>query len=214
MTTRRRALAVLAALAAALCAASASLAAGTHRPRHASHRAPACHPTRRHRCPKRHATKKLKRTPKPAAGAPVGAPSPGSGSTGAWSTVPAAVGPAASEPAAAPSGSGETPAGEAPAPGAAHVQVTAEDTDGFRFALSRPSVPAGKVVIEFVNHGQDEHNMHVLEPTQGSEEGALPNTVPGAHPSLSLNLRPGSYTLFCSLPGHEAAGMKATLTVN
>jgi plastocyanin len=93
------------------------------------------------------------------------------------------------------------------------VQVTAQDTEGFRFVLSRTTVPAGKVIIEFVNHGQDEHNLHTLEPGEGSEGGSLPNTAPGAHPQLSLEMRPGSYTLFCSLPGHEAKGMKATLVV-
>jgi plastocyanin len=94
------------------------------------------------------------------------------------------------------------------------VEVTAEDTEGFRFVLSRPSVPAGKVIIEFVNHGQDEHNLNAVEPNTGSDEGSLPNTAPNGHPSLTLNLRSGSYTLFCSLPGHEAKGMKATLVVN
>jgi plastocyanin len=93
------------------------------------------------------------------------------------------------------------------------VQVTAEDSEGFRFVLSRTSVPAGETIIEFVNHGQDEHNLHALEPDETSEAGSLPNTAPGAHPELKLDLRPGSYTLFCSLPGHEAKGMKATLVV-
>jgi plastocyanin len=92
------------------------------------------------------------------------------------------------------------------------VQVTAEDTGGFRFVLSRTSVPAGEVAIEFVNHGEDEHNLNV-KPGEGPLEGSLPNTAPKAHPSLTLNLHAGSYTLFCSLPGHEAKGMKATLVV-
>jgi plastocyanin len=94
------------------------------------------------------------------------------------------------------------------------VEVTAEDSGAFHFVLSRPTVPAGKVIVEFVNHGQDEHNLNAVEPTEGSLEGSIPNTAPNAHPSLTLNLRPGSYTLFCSLPGHEAKGMKATLVVN
>ena len=94
------------------------------------------------------------------------------------------------------------------------MQVTAQDTEGFRFVLSRTTVPAGKVIIEFVNHGQDEHNLHTLEPGEGSEAGVGFRTrQPGAHPDLSLEMRPGSYTLFCSLPGHEAKGMKATLVV-
>lgn len=96
----------------------------------------------------------------------------------------------------------------------AHVEVTAEDGEAFRFVLSRPSVPAGKVIIEFLNHGQDEHNLHAVEPTEGSEVGSLPNTVPNAHPTLALNLHAGSYTLFCSLKEHEAKGMKATLVVH
>jgi plastocyanin len=94
-----------------------------------------------------------------------------------------------------------------------HVEVTAEDSEGFRFVLSRPSVPAGKTIIEFVNHGQDEHNLNAVEGTAGSAVGSLPNTVSNAHLSLTVELKPGHYTLFCSLPGHAAKGMKATLVV-
>ncbi|MFZ1926346.1 MAG: plastocyanin/azurin family copper-binding protein [Solirubrobacteraceae bacterium] len=102
----------------------------------------------------------------------------------------------------------------APTPEATpHVEVTAEDTEAFRFVLSRPTVPAGKVIIEFVNHGQDEHNLNAVEETEGSVAGSLPNTPSSGHLSLTVNLRPGSYTLFCSLPEHEAKGMKATLIV-
>lgn len=91
--------------------------------------------------------------------------------------------------------------------------MTAEDAEGFRFVLSRPTVPAGKVIFEFVNHGQDEHNLNATQPTEGSVVGSLPDTVPNAHQSLTLEMRRGSYILFCSLPGHEAKGMKATLVV-
>jgi plastocyanin len=133
----------------------------------------------------------------------VGAPS----ASGGGSTPGNGTGPTGSSGGAAPAEPPSAPTGPA------HVQVTAEDTEGYRFILSRTSVPAGQVIIEFVNHGQDEHNLHALEPAAGTEAGSLPNTVPGAHPQLTLDLRPGSYTLFCSLPGHEAKGMKATLTV-
>ncbi|HEY5286275.1 MAG TPA: plastocyanin/azurin family copper-binding protein [Solirubrobacteraceae bacterium] len=95
-----------------------------------------------------------------------------------------------------------------------HVEVTAEDGEGFRFVLSRSSVPAGKTIIEFVNHGQDEHNLNAAEGKEGEEVvGSLPNTPANDHSSLTVDLKPGSYTLFCSLPGHAAKGMKATLTV-
>ena len=90
------------------------------------------------------------------------------------------------------------------------MQVVAKE---FSFTLSRPEVPAGEVIVEFLNRGEDPHNLHLAEAGEGSEAGAFPNTAPGVHLDLRVNMRPGSYTLFCSLPGHEAKGMKATLIV-
>jgi plastocyanin len=68
--------------------------------------------------------------------------------------------------------------------------------------------------MEFVNRGQDPHNMHVLrEAEESNEAGAFSNTEPDHHQDLTFVLRAGSYTLFCSLPGHRAAGMTGTLVV-
>jgi plastocyanin len=92
----------------------------------------------------------------------------------------------------------------------AYVQVIAKE---FTFTLSRPEVPAGEVVVQLVNRGEDAHNLHVLRPADGAEPGALPNTPAGALANLRVTLGPGSYTLFCSLPEHEAKGMRATLLV-
>jgi uncharacterized cupredoxin-like copper-binding protein len=70
------------------------------------------------------------------------------------------------------------------------------------------------VIVELVNRGQDPHNMHVVQEAEESNEaGAFSNTEPDDHRDLTLVLRAGSYTLFCSLPGHRAAGMNATLLV-
>lgn len=108
--------------------------------------------------------------------------------------------------------SGGGPLTEAPTEptGPARVQVLAKE---YSLTLSRSEVPAGKVVVEFVNGGEDPHNLHLEEPTAGSEAGAFPTSAPKAHLDLTLELKPGSYTLFCALLEHEARGMKATLTV-
>ncbi len=141
-------------------------------------------------------------------------PAGGTTSTGPLGSVPQPSAPAGVEAPATTTGTGSTAGSETPTSGGpAHVQVTAEDTEAFRFVLSRPSVPAGKVIVEFVNHGQDEHNLNALEAAEGQDAGTIPNTAPGAHPTLTLQMKPGDYTLFCSLPGHEAKGMKATLHV-
>jgi plastocyanin len=89
------------------------------------------------------------------------------------------------------------------------VQVIAVE---YHYTLSRTVVPAGKVIFEFVNHGQDEHNLNV-QPAIGPSAAGFPTVKSGTVSKLEVELRPGTYTLFCSLPEHEAKGMKATLTV-
>lgn len=89
------------------------------------------------------------------------------------------------------------------------VQVTAVE---YSFTLSRTSVPAGKVIFEFVNQGQDEHNLNIV-PAEGPVAGAFANTPSKGISDEQVILRAGTYTLFCSLPEHKQKGMKATLHV-
>jgi plastocyanin len=216
MSGTTRSVLLLGALCLVSCAAATiAIAAPGLRSAHALH---ACRQVKHRRC-RRHPTgKQLHRKHKP--GAPKPSLPKNTGASTPLTAPPAPVIPGAGSGSGgsgrSPSAAGSAPpATEAPAAptGPAHVQVTAEDTGAFRFILSRSSVPAGPVAIEFVNHGQDEHNLN-LQPGEESLVGSLPNTAPGAHPSLpTLDLHAGTYTLFCSLPGHEAKGMKATLTV-
>ena len=43
--------------------------------------------------------------------------------------------------------------------------------------------------------------------------GATP-TFSGGKKTLVVKLKPGTYTFFCSVPGHRQAGMQGTLTVS
>jgi plastocyanin len=94
-------------------------------------------------------------------------------------------------------------------PSVPHVEVTAFE---YGFTLSRTTVPAGKVVFDFVNHGQDEHNLNIL-PSEGPLAGQFANTPSEDSSEQDVILKAGAYTLFCSLPEHEKKGMKATLVV-
>jgi plastocyanin len=135
-------------------------------------------------------------------------------------SVPPAVAPpapppepvvSASTPTTTPS---ELPPVEAPSevepPSVPHVQVSAVE---YSYMLSRTNVPAGKVILQFVNDGQDEHNLQISEGEEGPLAGSFADTPSKGVGQLQLEMRSGSYTLFCSLHGHEAKGMKATLTV-
>jgi len=71
------------------------------------------------------------------------------------------------------------------------------------------NAPEGNVVLDVTNAGTMEHNLTV-EGT-GKTTKLLPA---GSSETLSLgNLKAGSYTISCSVPGHKDSGMVATLTV-
>jgi uncharacterized cupredoxin-like copper-binding protein len=47
----------------------------------------------------------------------------------------------------------------------------------------------------------------------GTQIGATP-TFSGGSKTLTVTLKPGTYTFFCSVPAHAAAGMTGTFTVS
>ncbi len=136
---------------------------------------------------------------------PASAPTP-AGTTAPTSTATGTVPP----PTTGTSGGGEaeesSPAGP---PSIPHVQVTAVE---YSFTLSRATVPAGKVIFEFVNNGQDEHNLNVAS-SKGELASSFANTPSKSVRDQTVEMRAGTYVMFCSLPEHESKGMKATLVV-
>jgi plastocyanin len=97
-----------------------------------------------------------------------------------------------------------------PPPPPQRVQVVAAE---FRLALSRPSLVSGAALVELANFGQDGHDLALRRAQPGSRTWRLRRVPPGRAAELSVTLRPGRYVLWCTLPGHRAAGMQATLVV-
>ena len=91
----------------------------------------------------------------------------------------------------------------------ARVQVVAEE---FRYSLSRPSVEAGKVIVEVVNRGQDTHDLD-LRRIGGSRTYRFPAVRPGRVVDREWTLRPGRYLLWCAVADHRERGMHAVLVV-
>jgi plastocyanin len=89
------------------------------------------------------------------------------------------------------------------------VQVTAKE---YWYALSSRSVKSGPAVIEFVNFGQDPHDMRVQK-IGTTKVYSVPTTQPGDHYDLSIKLLPGRYLMWCSIANHKQLGMQATLIV-
>jgi manganese oxidase len=76
------------------------------------------------------------------------------------------------------------------------------------FSIGDASVGAGGA-LHVTNNGAAAHNLVI-----GGTDAATANLAAGASEHLPLDgIEPGSYTMYCSIPGHREAGMEAALTV-
>jgi plastocyanin len=129
------------------------------------------------------------------------------GGSNSSSTSSSASAPSSTSP---PSTSSSAPS---PSP-AGHALSQAADPGGqLKFTKSKLTAKAGKVAILFTNSSSLPHNLTIQQGTSGAIVGATPTFAGGAK-SLTVTLKPGTYTFFCSVPGHRAAGMQGTLTVS
>ena len=131
---------------------------------------------------------------------------------------PAASAPTPAPPApSAPSAPGTpTPAPEDPGPtlpddpsgGGRSVQVQSGE---FYLRLSRSSVLAGDVRVEFDNtRGEDPHDLKLV---RGSTLHSFDEQPSGGITAKTLHLSAGTWQLLCALPEHAERGMKAQLSV-
>jgi plastocyanin len=116
--------------------------------------------------------------------------------------------PAAAAPApAAPTGGAKAPAGGA----AQTLSLSADPAGALKFDKAALAAKAGQVKIVLTNPAPVAHNISLQGPGGVDLHGA---TVPQNGTSqVSAALKPGSYTFYCSVPGHRQAGMQGTLTV-
>lgn len=98
------------------------------------------------------------------------------------------------------------------ATGSGQVLTLAADPSG-QLAYDKTELAAkpGKVTLDFTNESPVAHDV-VIEDSGGNEIAAT-DVITGQSTTTEFNAKPGTYTFYCSLPGHEAAGMKGTLTV-
>jgi plastocyanin len=107
---------------------------------------------------------------------------------------------------------GTPPPPSSPAAGKTTKVALAADPGGqLAYDTRTLRAKAGTVSIVMANMSPVEHNVTLAE---GSKPlGATPTFVGGSK-TLTLKLKPGTYTFYCSVPGHRQAGMEGTLTVS
>jgi uncharacterized cupredoxin-like copper-binding protein len=105
-----------------------------------------------------------------------------------------------------------TTTGAAPTTGGGETTVeNPADSSALRFEKSALEASAGTVTLVMENPSAIEHNIAVRG--QGlDEQGDVVGQ--GEQSTVTVELEPGEYEFYCSVPGHEEAGMKGTLTVS
>ena len=105
-------------------------------------------------------------------------------------------------------GAEKTPPASAPA--GHSIPVTESE---FKIVLPSLKTAAGKVTFAVKNAGKIQHDIAVTGPgVKGTVK--TPLLGPGKTANLTVTLSAGSYTLYCTVPGHKTLGMVATLTVS
>ena len=94
------------------------------------------------------------------------------------------------------------------------LAFSANSSGQLLYTVKAATATAGPVTISMTNMSGTAHNLAIQEGTgaQGTLVGSTPITPSGTH-SITVNLKPGTYTFYCQVPGHRAAGMSGTLTV-
>ena len=87
---------------------------------------------------------------------------------------------------------------------------TGVDLDEWVVRSSYRTLAAGSIDFNAANLGEDDHNLSVRG--GGKEYGRI-DLAPGDADTLRITLTPGTYTLYCSLVGHEEQGMHTDISV-
>ncbi len=100
-----------------------------------------------------------------------------------------------------------------PEPAPDRVQVRGSEFD---LLLSKRKVTPGRVIVQFVNAGEDDHDLRLQRLDSAGAQFGLElgagEVEPGAYENIDARLRKRStYVLWCSLGDHRQRGMEALL---
>ena len=93
------------------------------------------------------------------------------------------------------------------------LKFAASESGGLSFTKKTLSAKAGKVTLDVsVPSSLGSSHGIAIEGKGVDKDG--PVVSPGGSSTVTVTLKPGTYSYYCPVPGHEQAGMKGTLTVS
>ena len=91
------------------------------------------------------------------------------------------------------------------------VDIEASSSGQLLFLPSEATAKAGKVTVKLFNSSPIPHDI-AIEDSSGKTI-AETEVISEGTDSTTANLKAGTYTYYCSVPGHRQGGMEGTLTV-
>lgn len=91
-------------------------------------------------------------------------------------------------------------------PDAPVFEITAME---FEFSPGDFEVSAGAFTIQVNNESAIEHDLTI----EGAEDQGGAHAQPDRNAQNTFTVEAGTYTLYCTIPGHREAGMEGTITV-
>jgi plastocyanin len=95
--------------------------------------------------------------------------------------------------------------------GGSTIKFEADPGGELAYTTTSATAKAGKVTVDFNNPQSLTHDV-AIESSSGEEVGKTELIASGSD-STTVNLKPGTYHFYCTVPGHREAGMEGTLTV-
>ena len=93
--------------------------------------------------------------------------------------------------------------------GGSTVEISADPSGALKYEQTDVSATAGSITIDFTNMSSLPHDVTI----EGNGASGATDQITDSTTSTTVDLEPGTYTFFCSVDGHRAAGMEGTLTV-
>ncbi len=84
--------------------------------------------------------------------------------------------------------------------------------DEFRFNLSQMRIPAGRLVLQLKNIGEDDHDLRIIGPN-GTMRAETGRVRPDRLGTLRTTLARGRYTYVCTVADHQTRGMRGAFQV-
>jgi plastocyanin len=92
----------------------------------------------------------------------------------------------------------------------ATFDVEADPDGGLAFTTDEAGAKAGKVTVNFTNSSPVPHDVRIED--SGGEDVGGTEVISESNESATVDLKPGEYTFYCSVPGHRQGGMEGKLT--